>query len=103
MDLPERMTAIGIARPGGPEVLQAAEIAVPLASLGLTSPVGREFGFDLSVGVANPEGNRRDRAAHWGGLSEATVVDRPGSARLVPSSWGTIRFAPAAATAQASN
>ncbi|MDB6174550.1 MAG: hypothetical protein JWL59_3861 [Chthoniobacteraceae bacterium] len=71
------------------------ELLVPLASLGLNNPVGKTIGFDLSVGVANEAGDRRERAAHWAGLSEGVVVDRPGSARLLPSTWGTLRFAPA--------
>jgi len=67
-------------------------IAVPLASLGLTSPAGKTVGFDVSIGVANTAGNGRDRAAHWGPLSEGVVVDRPGSARLLPDTWGTLTF-----------
>jgi len=71
------------------------EVAIPLAALGLSHPVGKRIGFDLSVGVANASGDRRERAGHWGGLSEAAVVDRPGSARLLPHTWGTLVFAPA--------
>ncbi len=71
------------------------EVAVPLASLGLSNPAGKTVGFDASVGIANAAGDRRERAAHWGGLSEAVVVDRPGSARLLPDTWGTLFFAPA--------
>lgn len=71
------------------------EVAVPLASLGLQNPTGKTIGFDASVGVANAEGNRRERAAHWAGLSEAVVVDRPGSTRLLPDTWGTLQFLPA--------
>jgi len=72
------------------------EIAVPLPSLGLSNVAGKTIGFDASVGLANPEGNQRDRAAHWAGLSESRVVDRPGSAELLPHTWGTLTFAPAA-------
>ena len=72
------------------------ELAVPLDSLGLTKPAGKTIGFDLSVGIANEVGNRRERAAHWAGLSEAFVVDRPGSTRLVPETWGTLVFVPLA-------
>ncbi len=71
------------------------EVAIPLAAIGLSNPVGRRIGFDLSVGVANAAGDRRERAGHWGGLSEAAVVDRPGSAQLLPHTWGTLQFAPA--------
>lgn len=71
------------------------EVAVPLASLGLQNPTGKTVGFDASVAIANAEGNRRERAAHWAGLSEAVVVDRPGSARLLPDTWGTLQFLPA--------
>ena len=66
------------------------EIAIPLAALGITATPETRFGFDCSVAVANPSGDRRDRAAHWGGLSEAQVVDRPGSVRLLPENWGTV-------------
>ena len=71
------------------------EVAVPLASLGLQNPTGKTVGFDASVAIANAEGNRRERAAHWAGLSEAVVVDRPGSARLLPDTWGKLQFLPA--------
>ena len=70
------------------------EVAVPLASLGLQNPAGKTIGFDASVAVANAAGDRRERAGHWAGLSEAVIVDRPGSTRLLPSTWGTLRFAP---------
>ena len=72
------------------------EVAVPLASLGLHDVAGKTIGFDASVGIANPGGAQRDRAAHWAGLSEGRVVDRPGSAELLPHTWGTLTFAPAA-------
>ena len=71
------------------------EVAIPLAALGLGNPAGKKIGFDLSIGVANAAGDRRERAGHWGGLSEAAVVDRPGSAQLLPHTWGTLIFAPA--------
>ena len=67
---------------------------VPLASLGLSHPGGRRFGFDASIAVANAAGDRRERAGHWGGASEGVVVDRPGSARLLPDTWGTLYFVP---------
>lgn len=73
----------------------SVEIAIPLASLGLSDPAGKTIGFDASVGVANEAGDRRERAAHWAGLSEAFVVDRPGSTRLLPETWGTLTFVPA--------
>lgn len=60
----------------------------------LPNPAGKSIGFDASVGIANASGDRRERAAHWGGLSEAVVVDRPGSMRLLPATWGTLHFAP---------
>ena len=50
------------------------------------------MGFDASVAVSNAAGDRRERAASWAGVSEAVVVDRPGSARLLPATWGTLRF-----------
>lgn len=68
------------------------ELSVPLASMGLTNVTGKTIGFDASVGVANAAGDRRDRAAHWAGASEAFVVDRPGSTRLIPDTWGTLTF-----------
>ncbi|MBA3685050.1 MAG: hypothetical protein H0W72_07385 [Planctomycetes bacterium] len=68
------------------------ELAVPLAAIGLANPKGRSVGFDTSIGIANESGNGRERAAHWGGMSEATVVDRPGSSRLLPEHWGTLIF-----------
>ena len=71
------------------------EVAIPLAAIGLANPGGKKIGFDLSIGVANASGDRRERAGHWGGLSEAAVVDRPGSAQLIPHTWGTLLFAPA--------
>ncbi len=70
------------------------EASIPLASLGLRDLAGKTIGFDASVGVANDAGDRRERAAHWAGLSEAFVVDRPGSTRLLPDTWGTLTFAP---------
>lgn len=68
-------------------------MAVALASLGLRDVAGKTIGFDTSVGTANPAGDQRDRAAHWSGLSEGHVVDRPGSAALLPHTWGTLTFA----------
>ena len=73
------------------------EVSVPLASVGLTNPAGKTIGFDASVGVANASGDRRERAAHWAGLSESVVVDRPGSTQLLPGTWGSLTFAPATA------
>ncbi len=66
--------------------------AIPLAAIGLSDAKGRSIGFDTSIGVANAAGDRRERAGHWGGLSEAAVVDRPGSSRLLPENWGTLVF-----------
>ncbi|MBA3938761.1 MAG: hypothetical protein H0X38_15005, partial [Planctomycetes bacterium] len=68
------------------------EVAIPLAAVGLADVKGRRIGFDASIGVANAAGDRRERAGHWGGLSEAAVVDRPGSSRLLPENWGTLVF-----------
>ena len=71
------------------------EVGIPLKEIGITgNPADRAIGFDVSVGVANAQGTQRERAAHWAGSSEGVVVDRPGSARLVPATWGTLRFAP---------
>ena len=71
------------------------EVYVPLAALGLNrDPAGRSVGFDISVAVANQSGDRRERAMHWAGLSEGIVVDRPGSAELLPHTWGTLNFTP---------
>jgi len=72
------------------------EVAVPLKSVGLDNVRGKTIGFDASVGIANDAGDQRDRAAHWAGLSEGRVVDRPGSAELLPRTWGTLHFLPAA-------
>jgi len=69
------------------------EVAVPLASLGLKDVAGKTIGFDVSVGTANAAGDTRERAAHWAGLSEGRVVDRPGSAELLPHTWGSLTFA----------
>lgn len=69
------------------------EVSVPLASLGLQGdPAGRTIGFDVSVAFANAGGDRRERAAHWAGETEAAVVDRPGSIRLLPRTWGSLTF-----------
>ena len=70
------------------------QVAAPWAGLGLTEPCGRRIGFDASIGVANAAGDRRERAGHWAGQSEGVVVDRPGSARLSPGTWGTLYFVP---------
>ena len=78
--------------PRSNRVNYTVEIAIPLASIGLQDAPGKHIGFDCSVGVANEAGDRRDRAGHWAGLSEAAVVDRPGSARLLPETWGTLIF-----------
>jgi len=69
------------------------EAAVPLESLGLRDVAGKTIGFDASVGVPNATGDQRERAAHWAGLSEGHVVDRPGSTELLPHTWGTMTFA----------
>ena len=78
------------------KIQYTVELAVPLASLGLSEVAGKSLGFDASVGLANPAGDERLRAAHWAGLSESRVVDRPGSAELLPQHWGTLTFAPMA-------
>jgi len=70
------------------------EVSVPLASLSLKDVAGKTIGFDVSVGTANTAGDTRERAAHWAGLSESRVVDRPGSAELIPHTLGTVKFAP---------
>ncbi|HEX7902070.1 MAG TPA: hypothetical protein VF950_30195 [Planctomycetota bacterium] len=73
--------------------LYTVEAAVPLASIGITGdPAGRTIGFDASVAFANEGGDRRERAAHWAGETEAAVVDRPGSIRLLPRTWGSLTF-----------
>lgn len=74
------------------KVEYTVETAIPLAAIGLTGVRGKRIGFDTSIGVANAAGDRRERAGHWGGLSEAAVVDRPGSHRLLPGNWGTLVF-----------
>ncbi|MFZ2655403.1 MAG: hypothetical protein WAX69_10795 [Victivallales bacterium] len=53
--------------------------------------MGRTIGFDASAG------DQRERAAHWAGLSEGKVVDRPGSSELLPHAWDMMTFSPAAA------
>ena len=68
------------------------ELAVPWDALGVSDPAGEMLGFDASVAVSNAAGDRRERAASWAGVSEAVVVDRPGSTRLLPATWGTLRF-----------
>jgi len=71
------------------------EVSVPMQpgqTLNLSPNRDSQIGFDVSVGFANPEGTTRQRAPHWAGESEATVVDRPGSAALMPSTWGTLVF-----------
>jgi len=65
---------------------------VPLKSLELDPPRNPTVGFDASVGIPDAGGRVRARAAHWAGQSEAAVVDRPGSAALLPSTWGTLVF-----------
>jgi len=68
------------------------ETVVPLKSLELDPPRNPTVGFDASVGFSDAGGRARARAAHWAGQSEAVVVDRPGSAALLPSTWGTLVF-----------
>ena len=68
------------------------ETAVPLKSLELDPARNSTVGFDASVGFPDAGGRVRARAAHWAGQSEAAVVDRPGSAALLPSTWGTLVF-----------
>ena len=70
------------------------EASMPLESLGLENPAGKRIGFDASVRIAHASGDRRVRAVHCSGTSEAVVVDRPGSARLLPDTWGSLNFAP---------
>ena len=74
--------------PGG----YTLEAAVPLKSIELNPARNSVIGFDASVGFADAGGKVRTRAAHWAGQSEATVVDRPGSAALLPATWGTVTF-----------
>jgi hypothetical protein len=66
------------------------EVSVPFSSLGFSPNNTPTIGFDASVGFSDPTGQMRTRAAHWGGESEAVVVDRPGSTELKPSTWGTL-------------
>ena len=68
------------------------ETVVPLKSLELDPARNPTVGFDASVGFPDVGGRVRARAAHWAGQSEAAVVDRPGSAALLPSTWGTLVF-----------
>jgi hypothetical protein len=83
---------IGNTDPATGKVEYQVEAAIPLAAIGLAEAKGKRIGFDTSIGVANAAGDRRERAGHWGGLSEAAVVDRPGSHRLLPENWGTLVF-----------
>jgi len=69
------------------------EVHLPLDVIGITGdPAGMSIGFDTSVAVSNESGDQRERAGHWAGLSESRVVDRPGSAVLLPHTWGTLMF-----------
>ena len=68
------------------------EAQVPFGSLGINPARQSVVGFDASVGFSDPAGRVRTRAIHWTGESEAVVVDRPGSAELKPSTWGTLQF-----------
>jgi hypothetical protein len=71
------------------------EVEVPMEpgqTLNLYPSRDSQIGFDASVGFANSAGTVRQRAAHWAGESEAAVVDRPGSAALLPATWGTLVF-----------
>ncbi len=72
--------------------LYTVEVAIPLEAIGIANPAGKKIGFDMSVAAANESGDRRERAAHWAGLSEGIVVDRPGSIKLLPENWGTLEF-----------
>jgi len=68
----------------------SVEIGAPWAALGITP--GGKLPFDVSVAFANAGGTERERVAHWAGETEGKVVDRPGSAALLPSTWGTLVF-----------
>jgi len=68
------------------------EAKVPFGSLGINPARQPVIGFDASVAFADSTGQVRTRAIHWAGESEASVVDRPGSAELKPSTWGTLQF-----------
>ena len=68
------------------------EAQVPFLSIGTNPARNAVVGFDASVGFSDPAGRVRTRAIHWAGESEATVVDRPGSAELKPATWGTLQF-----------
>ena len=68
------------------------EVSAPFASLGINPARQPVVGFDASVAFADAAGQVRQRATHWAGESEATVVDRPGSAELKPQTWGTLQF-----------
>jgi len=68
------------------------EARIPVSSLGIVPARQGVVGFDASVAFADAAGQSRSRAVHWAGESEAAVVDRPGSAELKPSTWGTLQF-----------
>jgi hypothetical protein len=68
------------------------EVSVPCASLGMNPSRMPIEGFDASVAFSDAAGQVRQRATHWAGESETTVVDRPGSAELKPQTWGTLEF-----------
>jgi hypothetical protein len=66
------------------------ETVVPLKSIELEPHRQPTVGFDASVGFPDAGGRERAGAAHWAGQREAAVVDRPGSAALLPATWGTL-------------
>jgi hypothetical protein len=68
------------------------EVSVPFAPLGINPARQPVVGFDASVAFSDAAGQVRERATHWAGESETTVVDRPGSAELKPLTWGTLQF-----------
>ena len=68
------------------------EVSAPFAALGINPVAQPVIGFDASVGISDAAGQVRERATHWAGESETTVVDRPGSAELKPQTWGTLQF-----------
>ena len=69
-----------------------AEIRVPLKELGVTLRDGLRLKMDCGVLQADRDGGMTVRRVYWANKLPQTVSDIPSEARLMPDTWGWIRF-----------
>ncbi len=76
------------------------DVAVPLARLGLdpATLAGTSIPADFGVVFGDRDGTVNLSRVYWANKETGLVNDVPGEMIPAPSHWGTLRFAPAAAT-----